>query len=245
MKRALFLLLPLFAGGLAFAETAAPAASTTATPAAASEAAAPSAAAAEEACVDPELKKKLIAQKRQRRSNEREFVRQNRHELTAFGGYYVSDLYDGTFVVGGMYTFHVTDDVGIEANAAYSRVRSPVGRKLEADRGITLLPAEDRVVLAFTNIVWSPFHGKFNFFTNAIVHFDLYGVAGVGIIDNSTSFGVAGQFGLGARLLFGRAFALRVDLRDNIFRTQILTTRTIQNDISLTLGLSLFLPVGL
>lgn len=199
----------------------------------------------DESCVDPELKKKLIAQKRDRRSNEREFVRQNRHELTAFGGYYVSDLYDGTFVVGGMYTFHVTEDVAIEANAAYSRVRSPVGKRLEQDRGITLLPKDDRVILAFTNVVWSPFHGKFNFFTNLVVHFDLYGVAGVGIIDNSTSFGVAGQLGLGARLLFGRAVALRVDLRDNIFRTQILTTRTYQNDISLTLGLSLFLPVGL
>ncbi len=208
-------------------------------------AAATATASGDESCVDQELKKKLIAQKRERRSNEREFVRQNRHELTAFGGYYVSDLYDGTFVVGGAYTFHVTDDVGIEANAAYSRVRSPVGKKIELDRGITLLPKEDRVVLAFTNLVWSPFHGKFNFFTNAIVHFDIYGVAGVGIIDNSTSFGVAGQLGLGARLLFGRAFALRLDLRDNIFRTQILTTRTYQNDISLTLGLSLFLPVGL
>lgn len=237
MRRLGLLTLLVCAHALAEAPPAAPAAaapSTTATT--------PS---GDEACVDQELKKKLIAQKRERRSNEREFVRQNRHELTAFGGYYVSDLYDGTFVVGGAYTFHVTDDVGIEANAAYSRVRSPVGKKIELDRGITLLPKEDRVVLAFTNLVWSPFHGKFNFFTNAVVHFDIYGVAGVGIIDNSTSFGVAGQLGLGARLLFGRAFALRLDLRDNIFRTQILTTRTYQNDISLTLGLSLFLPVGL
>jgi outer membrane beta-barrel protein len=198
-----------------------------------------------ETCVDPEAKKKLIAQKRQRRASEREFVRQNRHELTAFGGYYVSDLYDGTFIVGGMYTFHVTEDVAIEANAAFSRVRSPIGKRLELDRGITLLPREERVILAFTNVVWSPLHGKFNFFTNQIVHFDLYMLAGVGIIDNSTSFGVAGQLGVGARLLFGRAVALRVDLRDNIFRTQILTTRTYQNDIQLTLGLSLFLPVGL
>ena len=129
--------------------------------------------------------------------------------------------------------------------APETRVRSPIGKRLEQDRGITLLPREDRVVLAFTNVVWSPLHGKFNFFTNLVVHFDLYGVAGVGIIDNSTSFGVAGQFGVGARLLFGRAVALRVDLRDNLFKTQILTTRTIQNDVSLTLGLSLFLPVGL
>lgn len=227
------LLCPLLFSGIALAQT----------PTTQSDAASV-AASTQESCVDPVLKNKLIAEKRQRRGNEGEFVRQNRHELTAFGGYYVSDLYDGTFIVGGAYTFHVTEDVGIEANAAYSRVRSPIGKKLELDRGITLLPKSDRVVLAFTNIVWSPFHGKFNFFTHAIVHFDIYGVAGVGIIDNATSFGVAGQFGLGARLLFGRAFALRVDLRDNLFRTQILTTRTTQNDISLTLGLSLFLPVS-
>ena len=67
--------------------------------------------------------------------------------------------------------------------------------RLEQDRGVTILPKEDRVYLVFTDLVWSPVHGKMRMFADSIVHFDIYGAAGVGIIDNATSFGAAGQFG--------------------------------------------------
>ena len=66
-------------------------------------------------CVDPVEKAKLIAEKRGRREDERDFVKTSRHELTAQGGYYVSDLLDGTYVVGAAYTYHLTEDAGIEA----------------------------------------------------------------------------------------------------------------------------------
>ncbi len=196
-------------------------------------------------CVDEKLKKELIDQKRGRRADERDFIKQGRHELTLFGGYYVSDLLDGTYVVGGMYTYHLTEDVGIEASLGFSQIKSSVARRLEEDHSVTILPKRDNVYLVFTDVVWSPIHGKMRVFADSIVHFDLHAAVGVGIIDNSTSFGAAGQFGLGAKVLLGRSWALRLDVRDHLYRQQILTVRQYVQDISVTLGVSVFLPTGL
>jgi outer membrane beta-barrel protein len=121
-------------------------------------------------------------------------------------------------------------------------VRSTIAQRLERDRAVTVLPVEDRVFLVFTDLVWSPVHGKFRLFADSIVHFDLYGVAGVGVIDNSTSFGAAGQLGLGARVWLSPSWALRLDVRDHLYRQQILTVNQFVQDISVTLGVSVFLP---
>ena len=69
--------------------------------------------------------------------------------------------------------------------------------------------------------------------------------AGVGIIDNATSFGAAGQFGLGTKVFFGKSWALRLDVRDQLYKQQILSVRQYVQDFSLTLGVSVFLPTRL
>ena len=196
-------------------------------------------------CVDEALKAKLIQEKRGRRADERDFVKAARHELTAQGGYYVSDLLDGTFVVGAAYTYHLTEDAGIEASFGYSQVRSSVAARLERDRGVSVLPREDRVYLVFTDLVWSPVHGKMRVFADSIIHFDIYGAAGVGIIDNATSFGAAGQFGLGSKIFLSPSWAVRLDVRDQLYKQQILSVRQYVQDFSLTLGVSVFLPTRL
>jgi outer membrane beta-barrel protein len=196
-------------------------------------------------CVDEKLKQELIARKRGRRTDQRDFVKSARHELSVQGGYYVSDLLDGTFVVGAAYTYHLTEDVGVEASFGFSQVRSSVASQLEQDRGVTVLPKEDRVYLAFTDLVWSPLHGKMRFFADSIVHFDVYGALGVGIIDNATSLGAAGQAGLGMKVLLGRSWAWRIDVRDQLYRQQVLQVSQYVQDFSLTMGVSVFLPTGL
>jgi outer membrane beta-barrel protein len=196
-------------------------------------------------CVDPIVKKRLLESKRGRRADERDFVTAARHELSVLGGYYVSDLLDGTFIVGLAYTYHVTDDAGIEASFGYSQIRSSVAARLEADKGVTVLPKQDRVFLAFTDLIWAPVHGKMRVFADSIIHFDIYGAIGVGVIDNATSFGAAGQFGLGMKVLLGRSWAVRLDVRDHLYRQQVLTVNQYVQDFSLTLGASLFLPTGL
>ena len=59
-----------------------------------------------------------------RGTRERLFQQTNRHELMIQGGYYVSDLFDGTYVVGAAYAYHMTEDLAIEAAGSYTRIES-------------------------------------------------------------------------------------------------------------------------
>jgi hypothetical protein len=43
----------------------------------------------------------------------------------------------------------------------------------------------------------------------------------------------------------GKAVALRIDVRDHVYRQELLAERFLVNDVSMTAGLSLFLPLGL
>jgi hypothetical protein len=48
--------------------------------------------------------------------------------------------------------------------------------------------------------------------------------------------------GIGLKLFAGQALAFRLDARDHVFQQELLDESFIVNDLSLTLGLSLFLP---
>ena len=77
-------------------------------------------------CVDEELKQELVGGRHYRGVQERLFTKAFRHELSAMGGYYAADLYSSSFVVGGAYTFHFSEDLGLEGSFQYTRFRSGV-----------------------------------------------------------------------------------------------------------------------
>jgi outer membrane beta-barrel protein len=195
-----------------------------------------------DACVDEKIKADLFAKRRMRTTRDRLFQQTNRHELTVGGGYYVSDMFDGTWTAGGAYTYHMTEDLGVEASGAYTRLTSSGGPELE--RTFAVLQGKPRRELMFdADLVWAPAHGKLRL-GGAITHFDLYLAAGAGVVDSVLSTNVAGNGGFGLKFFLGHAFALRVDIRDHVYQQQLLSQTEIVNDLTTTLGLSLFLPMG-
>jgi outer membrane beta-barrel protein len=195
-----------------------------------------------DACIDEEIKADLFAKRRQRTSRDRLFQQTNRHELTVQGGYYVSDLFDGTYTFGGAYAYHMTEDLGVEATAGYTRLTSSGGPELE--RTFAVLQDRPRRELLFdADLLWTPAHGKARL-GGGITHFDLYLAAGAGVVDSVVSSNLAGNGGFGLKFFLGRAFAFRVDVRDHVFRQQLLSQTLWVNDLTATMGLSLFLPMG-
>src|SRR5215831_14296282 len=67
-------------------------------------------------CVDEELKEQLVGSRAYRGVVPRVFKKALRHELSALGGWYAADLSDGRATYGGAYTFHFTEDLGLEAS---------------------------------------------------------------------------------------------------------------------------------
>jgi outer membrane beta-barrel protein len=197
-----------------------------------------------DACIDEDVKADLFAKRKMRTTRERLFQQTNRHELTVQGGYYVSDLFDGTYVYGGAYTYHMTEDLAVEASGSYTRLTSSGGPELE--RTFSVLAGKPRRQLGFdANLVWVPAHAKMRL-GGGISHLDLYLTAGGGIVDSVLSSDLAGNAGLGMKFFldsWGHLLAIRVDVRDHVFRQQLLADKELVNDLTATLGLSVYLPV--
>ena len=206
------------------------------------DAAANDEAAGADACIDENVKADLFAKRKRRDVRERLFQQTNRHELTVLGGYYVSDLFDGTYVLGGSYAYHMTEDFAVEASGLLTRITSSGGPELE--RTFALLGSKSRRELLFdADLVWDPAHGKLRL-GGAIQHFDLYVSAGAGVVDSVLSSDIAANGGIGLKFFFGRAMALRIDVRDYAYRQQLLARKEWVNDVTSTIGLGIFLPTS-
>jgi len=216
-----------------------------------------------DACIDEDVKADLFAKRKQRTSRERLFQQTNRHELALRFGYYESDTFDGSYethlgdipyvskvpylravpmtgIVAFSYGYHMTEDFAVEASAALTRLASHGGPELE--RTFMVLEGKPRRQLMFdADLIWTLAHAKMRF-GGSITHLDFYLAAGGGVVDSAISSGIAGNGGFGLKFFLGHAFAIRLDLRDHVFQQELLSETFVVNDISATLGLSLFLP---
>jgi outer membrane beta-barrel protein len=200
----------------------------------------PDQAAGGDACIDENVKADLFAKRKQRTSRERLFQQTNRHELTAWGGYYVSDLFDGTYTVGGAYTYHMTEDLAVEASGSYTRLTSSGGPELERTFSVLMgKPRSERVFSA--DLIWVPAHAKMRL-GGSITHFDFFLALGGGIVDSVLSEDLAGNAGFGLKFFLGHAWAIRFDVRDFVYRQSLLSEVMLVNDLTTTVGLSLYIP---
>jgi outer membrane beta-barrel protein len=207
-------------------------------------------------CIDEDVKADLFAKRRQRTSRDRLFQQTNRHELSMRSGYYSSDTFDGvgyivhhplgvpvpTFGVFAVsYAYHMTEDLAVEATAGLTRLTSHGGPELE--RTFAVLEGKPRRQLMFdANLVWSIAHAKLRL-GGSITHFDFYVTGGGGVVDSALSSGIAGNGGFGLKFFLGRAFGLRFDVRDHVFQQQLLSQSLVVNDVTATVGFSIYLPM--
>lgn len=194
-----------------------------------------------EMCIDQEIADRLAIKRKRRGAVDRLFVKQGRHELSIMSGYYASDLLSGTWIAGGAYTYHMTDETAVEFAGWITHANADIIRALEDMRGVLLTDTYEREYFAESVLQWSPVYGKLRL-GGTIVHFDLHADIGVGVLDSKTSRGAAGVLGFGIKLFVGQAVAFRIDARNRTFRQDLLEERFLVNDTAVTAGLSVFLP---
>ncbi len=192
-------------------------------------------------CIDQDIADRLAVKRKRRGAVDRLFIKQGRHEISVSGGYYDSDLLSGTYILGAQYTFHMTDETAVEFAGWYTHANADIIRALEDMRGVLLTDTYEPQYFVESLLMWSPVYGKLRL-GGSIIHFDLHGDLGVGVIDSKTSRGAAGIVGFGIKLFAGQAVAFRIDVRNRTFRQDLLEQRFLVNDIAVTAGLSVFLP---
>jgi outer membrane beta-barrel protein len=198
-------------------------------------------------CVDEALKQQLIGQRAYRGVVPRLFRKALRHEISAMGGWFAGDISDGAPIYGGAYTFHFTEDLGLEA--AYFRTRQSFAlleALVDRQQGLTgIVEAESNPIQFFLgHLVWSLAYGKVRWMGGGISRYDFYLSLGAGATVEPGDLGLTGSGGFGMKFYFTEWLALRLDVRDHVRAQQRvqLGVEKIVNDISAMGGLSVFLP---
>jgi len=134
-------------------------------------------------CVDEALKQQLIGQRAYRGVVPRLIRKSLRHEISAMGGWYAGDISDGAPTYGGAYTFHFTEDLGLEAGYFRSRQSFALLEAIdERQQGlIDIVQAESNPIQFFLgHLVWSLAYGKVRWLGGAIGRYDFYLSLGAG-----------------------------------------------------------------
>jgi outer membrane beta-barrel protein len=197
-------------------------------------------------CVDEALKQQLVGERAYRGVVPRKFQKALRHELSAMGGWFAGDLSDGAPVYGGAYTFHFSEDLGLEASYLRSRQRYALLTALDDRQPLVgLVEAEDNPLQFFSgNIVWSLAYGKVRWMGGAIGRYDFYVSLGGGATVEPGDIGLTGSGGFGMKFYLTQWLALRLDVRDFVHEQKrvALGVEKIVNDITATGGFSVFIP---
>ncbi len=198
-------------------------------------------------CVDEALKEQLIGKRAYRGVVERKIRKALRHELAPMAGWYAGDVSDGAPVYGGAYTFHFTEDVGLEASYLRTQQRFVFLESIvDSNQGLIQITAPETEVLQYFmgNLVWSLAYGKVRWMGGAIGRYDFHVALGAGVAVEPGERGLAGSIGFGTKFYLTEWLAIRLDVRDQIRQMQRerLGIERIVNDVTVLGGLGVFLP---
>ena len=208
---------------------------------------------AADACIDENVKADLFAKRKQRTSRERLFQQTNRHELTLQGGYYVSDTSTALHAPGeslrpypsARVRLRVSHDRGPRRSRRrrrYTRLTSSRRARAGADLRGAGRTSRAGELMFDADLVWSPAHAKMRL-GGSITHFDFYLAPAAAWSTRSCRATSPATAASGLKFFLGTGVRLRFDVRDHVFRQQLLAQTMCVNDLTTTVGLSIYLPM--
>lgn len=188
-------------------------------------------------------------------------------ELTVPAGLLsLNDAFFTKYMAGAKLGYHFNDYFALAVTGAYGG-SSPTGSTsiCRLNQGCTAAqPGQlyqvpgDIKWIAGAEVEFSPVYGKLNVFAEKAIHFDLSLLAGADLVAYrdvlepaaanagqvpGTATSPGGHFGIGTRIFFASFMALRLELKDVLYRVPALSTGTLQNQLFAEAGLSFFVPV--
>jgi len=157
------------------------------------------------------------------------------YEISAYTGFLTIDGFGTSGVYGGRFAYHVVEDLFLEATYASSTVSDGFYRT----QGIAIFPQEQTELTYYhLSAGINIFPGEFFFGRSNARSSYIYLLGGVGnttfdLID-STTF----NFGFGMRVMPYDWLAVRVEMRDHVFESDLLGEKKYTHNTEFTLGLS-------
>ena len=189
-----------------------------------------------------------------------------RFELTPGAVLTLNDAFFSKFLFGGKATYHLFEwlSVGGFYETGFSRTTGstqvcPSGQACQPATAAQLaaVPGEIKSK-AGGEVAFSPVYAKLNFLAEKVGHFDLSLILGADwisyrqvlappsrpndAVSPRTESAVGGHLGLGSRIFLAEWAALRIEVKDYLYRVPVNGDKRLQQQLALELGLSVFLP---
>jgi outer membrane beta-barrel protein len=163
---------------------------------------------------------------------ERKYNKAGRLELGLDVGSLSASPFYKTYTYGAHVTYHLSEYFGIEGFASNSSSSLTAdGKQIENFLEVFDFPSKKEFkrpkFFGGIGAVWSPIYGKFAFFRSNIIHFDLYGQAGLSLLTTATNVKSTGGtdqthigslLGVGMRVFLNESWIWRFDMKNNIYR---------------------------
>lgn len=159
-------------------------------------------------------------------------------EIGIFGGFIGIEDFESSSLVGASLAYHINENLFLEARYAQATAGETSFEKLSG--GAPFLTAEERDYTYYNLSLGYNFNGETFFTDNLVFNSDFYVTVGAG----NTDFGGDERFtvsiGAGYRLLFTDFWAVKVDLRDHIFDSDIIGVEKEVHNFAFTIGTTFF-----
>ncbi len=124
------------------------------------------------------------------------FTKKNRVEVSPMAGYVPNNPFAKRYVGGVLGAYHFSETLAAEGAFMYSPdldvadlkdlTHTLVGIAHEGSGSVAFQQPVEKIVLGATFAArWSPVYGKINLLGESVINFDLYGVAGLGLITDN------------------------------------------------------------
>ena len=181
----------------------------------------------------------LVVREPERREIEVEQIDSENFEVGGFGGIMSIEDFGSDVVYGIRAAYHLTEDFFVEASYGMTELGETSFERLSGD--VQILTDDERdfsyydVSFGYNILPGEAFVGR-----NWAFRGGLYLVAGAGSSDFAGNDEFTLNVGFGYRLAATDWLALRIDVRDHMFETDLLGTDELTHNVELSSGLTIF-----
>ena len=160
-------------------------------------------------------------------------------EVGAFAGVMSVEDFGTNFVYGARAAYHVSEDLFTEAAIGRTRTDKTSFEKLSG--GAKIVPDDNRTLTYYNiSIGWNLLPGEVFIGRGHSFNSALYIIGGVGNTDFADDNHFTINFGAGYRLLLNDWVALRIDVRDHTYNSDLLGDNERKHNLEAHAGLSVF-----
>jgi outer membrane beta-barrel protein len=160
----------------------------------------------------------------------------NDFEVGLFGGAYSTQNFGSSFAGGLRLAYHINEDFFVEGSAGRTKVSDEAFRRILP--GGIFTGDSETLVYSNLNVGMNVLPGEVFFGSNRAMPSQVFVLAGGGTTRFNGQRMQTFDLGVGVKVYVADWFALRVDMRDNVYTLDLLGKRDTTQNVELNAGLS-------